>query len=139
MLPWPDSLALFIVGLLRARSGEKDEKEEARTMRRNIMRCILLSYVITLRRVSNINLISLKWPFNEAILGKPASAQALPDAPARGRGRADAPGRAEADGVPARQVHCVQVVDAARGGHGHRGAGQGRREGKVDAMRFLSY
>lgn len=46
LLPWPDSLAIFVVGLLRG----ADDKP--RMMRRNIMRCVLLSIVITLRRVS---------------------------------------------------------------------------------------
>ena len=46
LLPWPDSLAIFIVGLLHGLD------ERGRLMRRNIMRYILLAYVITLRRVS---------------------------------------------------------------------------------------
>jgi hypothetical protein len=46
LLPWPDSLAIFIVGLLRG--GD----ERARLMRRNIMRYTLLAYVIAIRRVS---------------------------------------------------------------------------------------
>eukprot|EP00095_Tigriopus_kingsejongensis_P003438 snap_masked-scaffold110_size354795-processed-gene-2.3 protein:Tk03438 transcript:snap_masked-scaffold110_size354795-processed-gene-2.3-mRNA-1 annotation:"bestrophin 23" len=46
LLPWPDSLAIFVVGLI----GGLDERP--RMMRRNIMRYILLAYVITLRRVS---------------------------------------------------------------------------------------
>lgn len=46
MLPYPDSLALFVVGLLRG------DEERPRLMRRNIMRYFLLSYVITLRRIS---------------------------------------------------------------------------------------
>ncbi len=46
LLPWPDSLAIFIVGLLRGRD------ERARLMRRNVMRYTLLSYVIVLRRIS---------------------------------------------------------------------------------------
>jgi hypothetical protein len=46
VLPWPDSLAIFIAGLLHG----KDER--GRMMRRNIMRYTLLSYVITLRRIS---------------------------------------------------------------------------------------
>ena len=46
LLPWPDSMAIFIVGLLQ------DQDERGRLMRRNIMRYVLLAYVITLRRVS---------------------------------------------------------------------------------------
>ena len=46
LLPWPDSLAIFIVGLLQG------VDERGRLMRRNIMRYVLLAYVITLRRVS---------------------------------------------------------------------------------------
>ncbi|XP_071745266.1 uncharacterized protein [Lepeophtheirus salmonis] len=46
LLPWPDSLAIFIVGLLEGMD------ERSRMMRRNIMRYTLLSYVITLRRIS---------------------------------------------------------------------------------------
>ena len=46
LLPWPDSMAIYIVGLLQ------DQDERGRLMRRNIMRYVLLSYVITLRRVS---------------------------------------------------------------------------------------
>ena len=46
LLPWPDSLAIFVVGLIRGLD------ERGRMMRRNIMRYVLLSYVITLKRVS---------------------------------------------------------------------------------------
>ena len=46
LLPWPDSLAIYIVGLLHGLD------ERGRLMRRNIMRYVLLAYVITLRRVS---------------------------------------------------------------------------------------
>ena len=46
LLPWPDSLAIFIAGLINGID------ERGRLMRRNIMRYVLLSYVITLRRVS---------------------------------------------------------------------------------------
>ena len=46
LLPWPDSLAIYIVGLVQGHD------ERGRLMRRNIMRYVLLSYVITLRRVS---------------------------------------------------------------------------------------
>lgn len=46
LLPWPDSLAIFIVGLLHGLD------ERGRLMRRNIMRYVMLAYVITLRRVS---------------------------------------------------------------------------------------
>ena len=46
LLPWPDSLAIFIVGLLHGLD------ERSRLMRRNIMRYTLLAYVITLRRIS---------------------------------------------------------------------------------------
>ena len=46
VLPWPDSLAIYIAGFLHG----KDER--GRMMRRNIMRYTLLSYVITLRRIS---------------------------------------------------------------------------------------
>ena len=61
LLPWPDSLALYISGLLHGKD------EQGRLMRRNIMRYILLSYVIALRRVSlrykiAISRISLKKP-----------------------------------------------------------------------------
>ncbi|TRY73961.1 hypothetical protein TCAL_11346 [Tigriopus californicus] len=46
LLPWPDSLGLFVVGLLVG------SEERPRMMRRNIMRYTLLAYVINLRRVS---------------------------------------------------------------------------------------
>ncbi len=46
LLPWPDSLAIFVVGLLRGLD------ERGRLIRRSIMRYVLLSYVIVLRRVS---------------------------------------------------------------------------------------
>jgi len=46
LLPWPDSLAIYIAGLLHG------EDEKGRLMRRNIMRYFQLAYVITLRRVS---------------------------------------------------------------------------------------
>lgn len=46
VLPWPDSLAVYIAALIHG----KDER--GRMMRRNIMRYTLLSYVITLRRIS---------------------------------------------------------------------------------------
>lgn len=46
VLPWPDSLAIFIVGLV------KGAEERSRMMRRNIMRYFLLSYVLVLRKIS---------------------------------------------------------------------------------------
>ncbi|QQP39662.1 Uncharacterized protein FKW44_020614 [Caligus rogercresseyi] len=46
LLPWPDSLAIYIVSMLQGLD------ERSRMMRRNIMRYTLLSYVITLRRIS---------------------------------------------------------------------------------------
>ena len=46
VLPFPDSLGIFTVGLIRGTD------ERARLMRRNIMRYFLLSYVIVLRKIS---------------------------------------------------------------------------------------
>uniref|UniRef100_A0A336LX87 Bestrophin homolog n=1 Tax=Culicoides sonorensis TaxID=179676 RepID=A0A336LX87_CULSO len=49
MLPWPDTLALFISAAI---PGNKLQDETGRLMRRNIMRYMVLSYVITLQRIS---------------------------------------------------------------------------------------
>jgi hypothetical protein len=46
LLPWPDSAAIFVVGLM------KGTDDRGRLMRRNFIRYILLSYVITLRKIS---------------------------------------------------------------------------------------
>lgn len=45
-LPWPDSLALYLRGLLQG------EEEEPRLLRRTVIRYCLLSYVLCIRRVS---------------------------------------------------------------------------------------
>uniref|UniRef100_U5ETV9 Putative conserved plasma membrane protein n=1 Tax=Corethrella appendiculata TaxID=1370023 RepID=U5ETV9_9DIPT len=46
LLPWPDTLALFISAAIPGND------ETGRLMRRNIMRYMILSYVITLQRIS---------------------------------------------------------------------------------------
>ena len=47
LLPWPDTLALFISAAIPNSNGET-----GRLMRRNIMRYMVLAYVITLQRIS---------------------------------------------------------------------------------------
>ncbi|CAO1321326.1 unnamed protein product [Diamesa serratosioi] len=47
LLPWPDTLALFISAAIPG-----NQQEIGRLMRRNIMRYMVLSYVITLQRIS---------------------------------------------------------------------------------------
>uniref|UniRef100_A0A182NNJ4 Bestrophin homolog n=1 Tax=Anopheles dirus TaxID=7168 RepID=A0A182NNJ4_9DIPT len=46
MLPWPDTLALFVSAAIQGND------ETGRLMRRNIMRYMVLSYVITLQKIS---------------------------------------------------------------------------------------
>nr|CAD7438354.1 unnamed protein product [Timema bartmani]CAD7451946.1 unnamed protein product [Timema tahoe] len=46
LLPWPDSLALFVSAAIPG------SEERGRLMRRNIVRYAMLSYVITLQKVS---------------------------------------------------------------------------------------
>ncbi|KAG5677592.1 hypothetical protein PVAND_007340 [Polypedilum vanderplanki] len=47
LLPWPDTLALFISAAIPG-----NQQELGRLMRRNIMRYMVLAYVITLQRIS---------------------------------------------------------------------------------------
>ncbi|XP_063837264.1 bestrophin-4 [Ostrinia nubilalis] len=49
LLPWPDTLALFISAGI---PGAVSKDETGRLMRRNIVRYMILAYVITLQRVS---------------------------------------------------------------------------------------
>ncbi|VVC94334.1 unnamed protein product [Leptidea sinapis] len=49
LLPWPDTLALFISAGI---PGAVSKDETGRLMRRNIVRYAILAYVITLQRVS---------------------------------------------------------------------------------------
>ncbi|XP_055841851.1 bestrophin homolog 15 isoform X1 [Episyrphus balteatus] len=49
LLPWPDTLALFISAAIPNSNGGN---ETGRLMRRNIMRYMVLAYVITLQRIS---------------------------------------------------------------------------------------
>ncbi|EDW69654.1 bestrophin homolog 22 isoform X1 [Drosophila virilis] len=51
LLPWPDTLALFISAAIPNSSGVVNN-ETGRLMRRNIMRYMVLAYVITLQRIS---------------------------------------------------------------------------------------
>ncbi|XP_030079224.1 bestrophin homolog 14 isoform X2 [Drosophila hydei] len=51
LLPWPDTLALFISAAIPNSSGGVNN-ETGRLMRRNIMRYMVLAYVITLQRIS---------------------------------------------------------------------------------------
>lgn len=46
LLPWPDTLALFISAAIPGNN------ETGRLMRRNVMRYMILAYVITLQRIS---------------------------------------------------------------------------------------
>ncbi|KAG4076584.1 hypothetical protein HA402_001871 [Bradysia odoriphaga] len=50
LLPWPDTLALVISAAIS--TSAIDKKEQGRLMRRNIMRYMVLSFVITLMRIS---------------------------------------------------------------------------------------
>ncbi|XP_017957670.1 bestrophin homolog 14 isoform X2 [Drosophila navojoa] len=50
LLPWPDTLALFISAAIPNSTGVNNET--GRLMRRNIMRYMVLAYVITLQRIS---------------------------------------------------------------------------------------
>ncbi|XP_065359657.1 bestrophin-3 isoform X1 [Calliphora vicina] len=51
LLPWPDTLALFISAAIQNSTGGVNN-ETGRLMRRNIMRYMVLAYVITLQRIS---------------------------------------------------------------------------------------
>ncbi|XP_028896194.2 bestrophin homolog 1 isoform X2 [Zeugodacus cucurbitae] len=51
LLPWPDTLALFISAAIPNGTGGANN-ETGRLMRRNIMRYMVLAYVITLQRIS---------------------------------------------------------------------------------------
>ncbi|XP_032599436.1 bestrophin-2 isoform X2 [Drosophila grimshawi] len=51
LLPWPDTLALFISAAIPNSTGGVNN-ETGRLMRRNIMRYMVLAYVITLQRIS---------------------------------------------------------------------------------------
>ncbi|XP_018802382.1 PREDICTED: uncharacterized protein LOC108977213 isoform X2 [Bactrocera latifrons] len=51
LLPWPDTLALFISAAIPNATGGATN-ETGRLMRRNIMRYMVLAYVITLQRIS---------------------------------------------------------------------------------------
>ncbi|XP_037957294.1 bestrophin homolog 22 isoform X2 [Teleopsis dalmanni] len=51
LLPWPDTLALFISAAIPNSNGGVNN-ETSRLMRRNIMRYMVLAYVITLQRIS---------------------------------------------------------------------------------------
>ncbi|XP_026849400.1 bestrophin homolog 15 [Drosophila persimilis] len=51
LLPWPDTLALFISAAISNANGGVNN-ETGRLMRRNIMRYMVLAYVITLQRIS---------------------------------------------------------------------------------------
>ncbi|ALC44513.1 Best2, partial [Drosophila busckii] len=51
LLPWPDTLALFISAAIQNSNGTVNN-ETGRLMRRNIMRYMVLAYVITLQRIS---------------------------------------------------------------------------------------
>ncbi|XP_041673899.1 bestrophin-2 isoform X2 [Drosophila eugracilis] len=51
LLPWPDTLALFISAAI-PNSNAGVNNETSRLMRRNIMRYMVLAYVITLQRIS---------------------------------------------------------------------------------------
>ncbi|XP_059216214.1 bestrophin-2 isoform X3 [Stomoxys calcitrans] len=51
LLPWPDTLALFISAAIPNSNGGVNN-ETGRLMRRNIMRYMVLAYVITLQRIS---------------------------------------------------------------------------------------
>ncbi|XP_064544746.1 bestrophin-2 isoform X2 [Drosophila montana] len=51
LLPWPDTLALFISAAIPNSAGVVNN-ETGRLMRRNIMRYMVLAYVITLQRIS---------------------------------------------------------------------------------------
>ncbi|XP_054084639.1 bestrophin homolog 1 isoform X3 [Zeugodacus cucurbitae] len=52
LLPWPDTLALFISAAIPNGTGGANKNETGRLMRRNIMRYMVLAYVITLQRIS---------------------------------------------------------------------------------------
>ncbi|XP_029408339.2 bestrophin-2 isoform X2 [Bactrocera dorsalis] len=52
LLPWPDTLALFISAAIPNATGGATKNETGRLMRRNIMRYMVLAYVITLQRIS---------------------------------------------------------------------------------------
>ncbi|CAJ0593764.1 unnamed protein product [Cylicocyclus nassatus] len=50
-IPWPDSFGLHLCGLLRSRTGEK-YTEADRTVRRTVMRYVILTYVLVFRDIS---------------------------------------------------------------------------------------
>lgn len=52
LLPWPDTLALFISAAIPNTGSGGVNNETGRLMRRNIMRYMVLAYVITLQRIS---------------------------------------------------------------------------------------
>ncbi len=63
MLPWPDSLALFVVGLLRG------QDERGRLMRRNIMR---YEAKRSKNRLDNMRSTRVRRPSGKSALGLPA-------------------------------------------------------------------
>ena len=48
LLPWPDSLAFYLRGLVTG-----GEREQSRMIRRSVVRYCLLSYILCIRRVSS--------------------------------------------------------------------------------------
>ena len=50
-LPWPDTIAIYLKGLLEGAPGA--ERVRARIMRRTIIRYLLLAYILCIRRNSS--------------------------------------------------------------------------------------
>ena len=50
-LPWPDTLAIYLKGLLEGAPGA--ERVRARIMRRTVIRYLLLAYILCIRRNSS--------------------------------------------------------------------------------------
>ena len=50
-LPWPDTVAIFLKGLVVGEPGEK--RVTARMIRRTVIRYCLLAYILSIRRISS--------------------------------------------------------------------------------------
>ena len=53
-MPWPDSLAMYLLALVRERRGVimKEKTKEAEEMRHTVIRHALLSYTLCIREIS---------------------------------------------------------------------------------------
>ena len=53
-LPWPDEVATLLkAGITKEKEGDEDKEGENQRIRRTVIRYLILSYVLCLRRISS--------------------------------------------------------------------------------------